>query len=297
MGKLPNNQPPLTLIRAVSNLAKPLVRLLLHFQVTFPIFSQMLRQVYVDVADREFGLDDKAPTDSRISLLTGIHRKDVKRLRQGSGGNQQMPEVLSIGTQMIGTWLADPDYLDEAGNPRPLPKSLSKSANKVGVGGKVSFETLVVAVAKQDIRPKVVLDEWLRLGIVHLHEEKVALNTAAFVPQQGFDEKAFFFGKNLHDHIAAGAHNLLGGKPPQVDRAVFYNNLSAADISELEKMINGLASDLLVKVNRQAKSLQEASQGKTDACYRFNLGAYFWVDNQQSVQDDQAMKNAGGEDE
>jgi len=38
------------------------------------------------VAERDFALSFKQPTDSRISLLTGIHRKEVARLRHPKRG-------------------------------------------------------------------------------------------------------------------------------------------------------------------------------------------------------------------
>ena len=49
--------------------------------VTFSSFVNLLKEVFVEVAEREFRLDGKPPSDSRINLLTGVHRKDVRRLR------------------------------------------------------------------------------------------------------------------------------------------------------------------------------------------------------------------------
>ena len=67
----------------------------------------------------------------------------------------------------------------------------------------VSFETLVASV-NTDIRPRAVLDEWLRLGVVQIDDsDQVCLVVDAFVPEKGLDEKAFLFGQNIHDHLAA----------------------------------------------------------------------------------------------
>ena len=74
-------QPPATLVTALRKLLRPLVRLLLSFQVSYPFLSTLLKSIYVDVADQEFSVDGKRQSDSRITLLTGVHRKDVKRLR------------------------------------------------------------------------------------------------------------------------------------------------------------------------------------------------------------------------
>ena len=68
----------------VARLLRPLVRLLIKSGVTFPALCDLLRELYVNVAEYDFALPDKSQTDSRVSLLTGIHRKEVRRLR-GAG--------------------------------------------------------------------------------------------------------------------------------------------------------------------------------------------------------------------
>ena len=89
------------------------------------------------------------------------------------------------------------------GAPRPLPRLASSSE-------KHSFESLVRSV-NTDIRPRVVLDEWLRLGIVQIDEQdRVCLSVRAFIPRDGSEEMTYYFGRNLHDHVAAAVHNMLG---------------------------------------------------------------------------------------
>ena len=73
--------PPPKLIQALRYLLEPMVRLLLNYGMGYPAFAELMKRVYVDVADKHFALQDKPQTDSRISLLSGVHRKDVKRLR------------------------------------------------------------------------------------------------------------------------------------------------------------------------------------------------------------------------
>jgi hypothetical protein len=70
-----------SLLSALRRLLRPLVKLLTAQGLTYPMLADLLKQIYVDVAVREFALGEAAPTDSRVSLLTGVHRKDVKRLR------------------------------------------------------------------------------------------------------------------------------------------------------------------------------------------------------------------------
>lgn len=268
-----NSAGPTAFQRALEKLLRPLVRILLHQQVTYPQLSNLLKSIYVDVAEKEMRVGDKRQSDSRINLLTGVHRKDVKRLRAEPHLQSSIPATVSTGAQLIAHWLGTAEYTDDQGKPLPLPL---KSAQADGM----SFEKLVSSVVKQDIRPRVILDEWLRLNIAHLENDQLVLNTGAFTPEKGFDEKAFFFGKNLHDHISAGASNLMGQQPSYFDRSVYYDKLSVESVRELNKLADQLGMEALTKMNRAALLKQQADAERTDATYRMNFGIF----NYDSVQ-------------
>ena len=257
-----------SLVSALRQLLRPLVRLLLARHLTYPILKEILKEVYVDLADRDFALPDRPQTATRIALLTGIHRKDVKRLRTALG-EQESPEAgAPLGAQLVARWLGEPTYLTPSGEPRPLPR---RSAN-----GDASFESLVASVSK-DIRARAVLDEWLRLGAARLDDEgRVALEVEAFVPERGFDEKAFFFGRNVGDHLATGAHNLRGEGPPLLERAVYYDGLDADDVDELAGLAEKLGTEAIRRINRRARELRGDTSALDAASERMSFGVYFF---------------------
>jgi len=260
--------PSPALISALVHMLRPLVKLLLHYGVTYPYLANLLKSIYLEVATREFQLVDKPQTDSRLSLLTGLHRKDVKRLANSLESADNMPTVVSLGATLIARWSADPDYLDEFGQPRTLPRFLTE--------GRVSFESLVTGVNK-DIRPRSVLDEWLRLGIVQMDKNNhVCLSSAAFIPAQGADEMSFYFGQNIHDHLSATVHNLTQKSAPFLERSVYYNNLTPESVTKLSELTRTLGMRTLQTVNRQALELERADQGKSEANQRMNFGIYFF---------------------
>lgn len=259
--------PPPLLVSAIKKILRPLVKLMLSYQITYPYLIGILKSIYVDVAENEFQVDDKRPSDSRINLLTGVHRKDVKRLRAEGSEKFEIPENISIGAQLVGEWLGSKEFIDSKGKPRTLPL-------KPGAGKDICFDTLVRKVCKQDIRPRVILDEWLRLGIAHIENDEVVLNTGAFTPDKGFDEKAFFFGKNLQDHISAGSENLSGSRAPYFDRSVYYDNLSETSVQELEELANYLGMQALTEMNKEALSRQRGDKGQSQSKFRINFGVF-----------------------
>ena len=260
--------PSLRLQAAVRMLLRPLVHLLLSRQVTFPILTRLLKDLYVEVASEEFAIEGKRLTDSRINLLTGIHRKDVRRLREEreEPALDKRPKSISLGAQIVARWTDQPEFQDEHGRPGALPRRPSP--------GESSFEDLVSSVSR-DIRPRSVLDEWQRLGVVHLDDRDcVVLNSDAFIPSRSFDEKAHSLGHTLHDLIAAGAHNLMDNEPPLVERSVFYSGLSDASVTELLALSEERGMQALHAVNRRAMELQERDRGRKGALHRMRLGIY-----------------------
>lgn len=262
---------PPALIQATQRLLRPLARLLMAFGVNYPAFANLSKGVFVDVAARDFPDDGNLVTDSQVSILSGVHRREVKRLR-AEMLQQRLPSgVASMGGLIVARWCAETRYLDSQHRPMPLPRLASK-------GGDVSFERLVESVSK-DIRARAVLDEWLRLGVAHLDDQdRVNLIEHAFIPARGLDEKAFFFGKNLADHMAASAHNLMEGQPPFLERCVYYDALSRESADRLRVLTRELAVSALQEVNRLALELQQEDVGKEMADQRMTFGVYFYAE-------------------
>src|SRR5208283_4403795 len=121
------------------------------------------------------------------------------RQRRQEKDPDAIPPVVTLSSQLIARWLGTPSYLDTDGQPLPLPRVDSPDAPGI------SFEALVESVTT-DVRPRAVLVDWVSQGLVTLDaDERVRLNTAAFIPRPGSTEQIFYFARNLHDHIAAAA--------------------------------------------------------------------------------------------
>jgi hypothetical protein len=257
------------LISALRHVLRPLVRLLLANGIGYSTMVEILKSVFVRVAEEDFRIAGKAQTDSRISLLSGVHRKDVKRLRNAPADAPRPSANTSLSAQLFALWTGAPEYLDEAGQPKPLPRL-------AGRNGAQSFETLVESVSK-DIRPRAVLDEWLRIGAAELDlEDRVHLKVDAFIPKKGFEEKAFYFGHNIHDHMAAVTHNLTAGRAPTLERCAYYGELSEESVAELANLAQKAGMQALQSVNRRAMELKAADAAAEGGKHRMTFGVYFY---------------------
>lgn len=263
-------EPPRSLINALRRLLRPLVRALLHQHLQYPHLAQLLKSLYIDVAQHEFLLDGKAMTLSRLSLLTGIHRREARRVNEDLGlADAPPPSAVSLGAQILARWTGEAAWLDAEGRPRPLARSDESGGD---------FQALVRSVSV-DVHPRSVLDEWLRLGVAEMDAAgNVVLCASAFVPTRGYDEKAHYVGRNLSDHISSGFENLEADESPHFERAVHYASLPDAAVAELERLARELGQQTLERVNARARELKQASASAPagESTRRFTFGVYLY---------------------
>lgn len=268
--------------RTLARVLRPLVRLSLACGFTYPAFSALLRRLFISVAEKDFALPGKVPTDSRISLITGVHRKDVSQLRTGPLAEPVLPPPVSRTGRIVARWLADPRYCGPDGKPAPLPR--------VAPAGEVSFETLVADVTR-DLHARSVLDEWRERGIVVIDgEDRIHLGAGAIVPSPGDEASRHYFTRNLHDHAAAAVENMLSQSPPFLERAVHYNNLSPALAVRLEALSREEAMKMLLKLNRIANEAVAADAG---GAARWTTGIYVFREDAEAMPRPEADGEAG----
>lgn len=268
----------LLIANALKRVFRPFVKLMLANNLSYTFTIDVLKGLFVEVAERDFTLDNKRQTDSRISLISGVHRKDVRRLRDyQSEVEEVMPANVSLGSQVVATWNANPDYLNEVGLPKPLPRFAASNSEQ-------TFEGLVRSLST-DIHPRAVLDEWLRLGIATVDVENfVHLTTDMFIPQDGFEEKVFYFGHNMHDHAQAAVSNVLGQPISFFERCVHYDELSQASVDVIEEFAKKHSMKVLRGVNKVADVSAFNDKTNAEAKMRMTYGVYFYHEPMQDLE-------------
>jgi len=96
------------------------------------------------------------------------------------------------------------------------------------------------------------------------------------VPARGFDEKAFYFGHNLHDHLAAAAHNLLSEGPPFLERSVHYDAIGPESEAELAALAEKAGMAVVQKMSRKAIACEARDSDDPAPKRRFTFGIYFF---------------------
>ena len=251
-------------VRAMRSILRPLARLAVARAFPLPAFVQMLKEVLVEAAADELAERGEKPTQSRLSVLTGVHRRDVRTLMDGRHRGGHPDEPVSRAETVVGRWLGDPAYQDYQGRPLPLPR----------FGPAPSFETLAWDVSK-DVRPRTLLDELKRLGCVRYDEngDTVHLDVAAFIPTADETAMLAMFEANLADHASAAVSNLRG-RGPFLERAVYYTHIPKPAVDVLEEKARAASMDLLEALNADALAAQR--EAGTARLERFRFGVFFY---------------------
>lgn len=175
-----------------------LVRTLLRNGMAYGEFDQIARKSFVDVAYRDFNPSGKKQTVSNVAILTGLNRKEVKRLSeldrgQSGSDDKQYNRVVRV----LGGWINDPRFLRKDGNPRDLEQE-----------GKDSFSELVklysgdMPVAAMQ---KVLLNS---ANIKFTDDNKVRLLSHAYLPSDDPVEKLAILGTDASQLMETIDYNL-----------------------------------------------------------------------------------------
>jgi len=252
-------------LREAAVLMAPLARWLLRHGVPYPAFADMLKGVFVAAAQHE--LEDSAakPTHSALSVLSGVHRKDVRTL-QGRAGEPVAPRSVPLASAVFTRWLTDARYRAANGEPRVLPRT----------GKLASFETLARELSN-DVHPRTVLDELVRCGLARVDGDDVVPLATAFVPSRKLDELTALFSANVSDHIAAAVHNLTLKAPKFLEQSVFADGLTPASIEHLHGCARDAWSSAFARMVDEARRRIEAD-ADSEADVRMRFGVYFYAE-------------------
>ncbi len=272
-----------TLNSAVLKLLRPLVRLLLSNGVSYHLFADLVRWVYVDVAFNDFGIPGRIQTSSRVSVITGLSRKEVQKLRDLDIPTvTDAPERYNRATRVISGWIRDPLFSDKAGNPQPLP-----------LEGPVSFSSLVRKYSG-DMPVRAVLDELINVGAVAPEQDgTIKLLTRAYLPGADRAAQLDILGTDAADLLATISHNLQEkNSPPFFQRKVSYDNIPAEFLEQFKSLSSEKAQALLEKLDtwladhdRDANPAVQGSGRK-----RVGLGIYYF---EEDVGDSIAQETQG----
>jgi hypothetical protein len=229
------------LLRAAMAAMRPYVRRMLARGVTFGQVEARLRELFVEVAEHDRSLGGHAPTDSRVSILTGINRKEVRRIRALDRDAAPRSFTRNLAASLISRWVSDPRTSDAAGRPLPLPYDATRGPSFVKMVGTITA----------DLHPRALLEVLIGAGAAERRAgDVVALTRAAYVPQRGRSASLAMLADDPAELIDTMLYNVLGeGDAARLQQKLAYDNIGGDGIERLAAMLRREADRFLKRAN------------------------------------------------
>jgi hypothetical protein len=226
-----------TLLKAL----RPLSRILMKAGIGYREFAEISKSAFVDVATLDFGLRGRPTNISRVAVMTGLTRKEVKRLRDKiAAGNQIDMQKVIPPAEIIEKWHSDSNFLDSAGRPISLPFD----------GPSVSFASLVKKYGG-DIPPGAMRTELKRVGAISEDDSgQLTVQMKYFRPfdrdaqlQRALSQAFYGLALNIDHNIAQDVEDSW------VERTAFSTRIRRVDNSRVRRISQDRAIEFVESVN------------------------------------------------
>jgi hypothetical protein len=171
----------------ILRLLAPVVRAVVKSGVTYKEFCLLSKATYIETVSKDYGIRGRPTNTSRISLITGIDRKEIKRIKNRLETDTLLDESEKFDnrlTQILEAWHSTPQYVDE----NFLPKALTLEGNSP------SFLSLA-KIFGGDVPLHAIYKELLLGGAIELQENGLIRPlTTRFLPKNSkpYDTKEFY---------------------------------------------------------------------------------------------------------
>ena len=258
---------------AILKVLKPLVRIMLRNNIPFGAFSDLARRAYVEVATDDFTVEGRKQSNSRISTITGLSRKEVKRLQElEEEKDDALIQKYNRAARVVYGWVHDNRYQLAPEATKPLSFD----------GKDLSFSGLVKTYSG-DVPPRAVLDELRRVGVVEIDkDELIHLVSRAYIPKDGVNEKIQYLGTDISGLINTMDRNIYQTElAPFFQRKVYYDNLPDEAVEDIKEMISKNGQKLLEQIDQKMANHDRDSNPDSAGTGRnaIGLGVYYFEDN------------------
>lgn len=246
---------------------RPVARWLLRSGVTWKEFAELSREVYVNTATEEFGLRGRPTNVSRVALLTGLARREVRRIRLETSGPAAAvaEDSLNHASRVLSGWHIDADFLEPDGRPRILPAT----------GPAPSFEFLLKRYAG-DIPTTALVKELVKSGSI----EKVdggayRVLRRYYMPRQMDGRAVERAGSVLADLATTVEHNLSRSEreSPRFEGRAQNHRIDPRHLPAFRAFVEREAQGMLERVDDWLAA-HELDSAAGDAALRLGVGIY-----------------------
>ena len=245
---------------------RPIALVLLKGGMTWREFSELSKGVFVSVATDEFGIRGRPTNVSRVSILTGISRKEVKRQRDLLSANQApVSSKTTDATRVLSGWHQDPLYQDSGGRPLALPPA----------GPAPSFQALFMTYGG-DTPEQTLIRELRNAGSIVQNDNGEFIAMRRYHMPAEMDELTVgFFGTNLHDHARTLGNNLTAGAGDRLLEGYAVDDRVHPDaVNDFREFLDRRGQEFLEEIDDWLSRHRVDASDSSSIPVRLGLGVY-----------------------
>lgn len=201
-------------------LLKPVIRFCLKKNLKIQDLVEAIKVAFVEVSADDMEKEGVEINFSRISVMSGMQRREVRRLYTE---NPKIKKDTNLLHRVLNQWGIDPKFCGK-----------NKKARTLELEGMSSeFIELVLSVSK-DLNPYTVLFELERIGAIKRDGSKVKMISDVYIPENLLDKYELLStdSDNLISSVNENIFEDLGQKNLHI--TTFYDNIRADKVEEIK---------------------------------------------------------------
>ena len=254
---------------ALRLLFRPIARIMLRAGVNWKELADVCKATYVEVATEDFGIRGRPTNISRVAILTGMTRREVRRLRTLLQEEAPVTESrMNYATRVLTGWYQDEEFLQSDGQPAAL----------TATGDHRSFEALCGKYSG-DVAASTMLKELKNVGAIEEDSQGMLwAKTRYYMPAMLDPEQMLRSGSVLQDIGYTVAFNLHREEPgdSRFEGRATNRNIAADAIGDFREFSEKEGQEFLEKVDAWL-SEHEVRDGEKSDTVRLGMGAY-WIE-------------------
>jgi len=257
---------------------RPIVKILLRYGIGYREFAEVTKTAFVDVASSDFGLRGRPTNMSRVAVMTGLTRKEVRRLRDKIvTGDSSISVKTTPFSEVLHHWHAQSEFTDADGRPKALAFS----------DGEQSFTALVKRFGG-DIPAGAMRTEMKRVGVVRESDSgKLSVVNRTYRSESDHETLVTVLVHGVYTLLSNVAHNT---NPDRTDatwahRIAHTQSLRTPDTRQLRRITKDRIVDFAESIDDifiAYESLQE-DRNEDESRDAVAVGVYYFEERDKNA--------------
>jgi hypothetical protein len=253
---------------------RPIARALLKAGIGYREFAEISKTAFVDVAGKDYGLRGRPTNISRVAVMTGLTRKEVRRIRDKTEEGDEIGFAkLTPMSQVMHRWYTEDEFTSENG----VPLILDFDAEGPSFSG-------LVKKFGGDIPPGAMRTELKRVGVIEeLESGQLKALSRSVIGLDDHEKLVRGLAHVLYPAALSMVHNISvnGNNDSWVHLSAFTQSVRQNDLGRIRRVSTDRASSFVESVDDflAAYEAMHASQIEDEGSKAVGIGVFYFEED------------------